>query len=268
MRREPELVKQKTHVKPANKLDESESSPHQCLFCHLKFENDSGDLDITLEHMSTVHGLFIPEKTLLSDLGSFLGYLATSIRVWHECLYCGATRTSTSAVQSHMRDSGHCMLNLVREPELMEFWECKDNAEGNITQNKITLRGTGSREVLQLRSGKTTASKRFRLSKFPSKQTRHTRLALRAQLEPLVPSRPLGIHGCHQVDRRDMGIQNVNQQIRNSLFVAAKRSQKAEAVATRAREWTQARKANDQKHDQAYGPLSWAKGGAHNLLPR
>jgi pre-60S factor REI1 len=65
-----------------------------------------------------------------------------------------------------------------------------------------------------------------------------------------------------------MGLQNMSSQQRNALVVAVKRSQKEEAMARRAKEWTYARKANDQKHDQNYGALAWAKGGMHNLLPR
>jgi len=108
-------------------IDEESVSPNQCLFCNVLSDNsDTVGVEEVVKHMFAVHGLFIPDQDRLSDPASFLGYLATQVRVWHECLYCGITRTSTSAVQSHMRDSGHCMLNFEKEPELCEFWECKN----------------------------------------------------------------------------------------------------------------------------------------------
>lgn len=72
-----------------------------------------------------------------------------------------------------------------------------------------------------------------------------------------------------QTGRRDeMGLIGVTSQQQRALIVAVKRSQNEEAVNKRAAEWSYAKKANKQKHDQNHGPLAWAKGGMHNLLPR
>jgi pre-60S factor REI1 len=252
-------------------IHEESVSPNQCLFCNALFDsNDTDAVGEVVGHMFAVHGLFIPDQDRLSDPASFLGYLATQIRVWHECLYCGVTRISTPAVQSHMRDSGHCMLNFEKEPELSEFWEGK-SSRGNGPANIGTKLESGLREgsQLQLISRKTMTSKSSRRSRVQVTRATNVQLALPNTTESPQPSEPARLGTCRQLARRDeMGLQNVSSQQRNALVVAVKRSQKEEAMARRAKEWTYARKANDQKHDQNYGALAWAKGGLHNLLPR
>lgn len=243
--------------------DEEEEvvSPRQCLFCHQKFDEDTESFENVLEHMSTTHGLFIPDHDRISDLGSFLRYLATEVRVWHECLYCGTTRTSRLAIQSHMRDSTHCKLNFDREPELLDFWEERSDKDGRSLGH---LRpGMGCEEV----KPKTPRLSHQRRAK--AARARGTRLLLQASAEPTPPPRGSQEASCRRLSRRDeMGIQSFSPQQRQALMVAVKRSQKVEESASRASEWSYARKANKQKHDQAHGPLSWAKGGLHQLLPR
>jgi pre-60S factor REI1 len=112
-------------------LEEAFQSTTHCLFCNSNAaaataEDSASSLEANLQHMLTVHGLFIPEPTHVSDLATFVRYLATVVSRYHECLYCGAARDSTDAVQQHMRAKGHCMLNFEREPELLEFWEFGD----------------------------------------------------------------------------------------------------------------------------------------------
>jgi pre-60S factor REI1 len=215
------------------------------------------------DHMLTQHGLYIPDRSSVSDLESFLGYLATEVRVWHECLYCGTIRNSTSAIQSHMRDTRHCTLNLEREPELAGFWE-PESRQNQKSPEGGTSPGMEVRNRFPLRSGHLIRS---RCDPSKKKSARNTQLALRAAQSPQL--RSSRIQSCRQLaPREEMGMQNISSQQRHALMSSMKRSQKEEATETRAREWSYARKGNSQKHDQAYGPLSWAKGGAHNLLPR
>lgn len=257
--------------RPSEVVEEESISPNQCLFCNVRFDNsDTDGLNEVVEHMSSFHGLFIPDQDYLLDLASFLGYLATQIRVWHECLYCGITRASTSAVQSHMRDMGHCMLNLEKEPELCEFWDRQSgqrNAFANSGANLTSRLEKSSR--VQLVSGKIVTSKSSGRLKTQATPSTSVRLALPADAGSSKLPEPPRLHTCRQLARRDeMGLQNMGPQQRNALMKAVKRSQKEEEVARRASEWIYARKANDQKHDQNYGALAWAKGGMHNLLPR
>lgn len=263
---EPPQVTPEPH--PIEATDHESVSPKQCLFCHLTFDDETEELNEVVEHMYVDHGLFIPDRALLSDQASFLGYLATQIRVWHECLYCGVTRTSTSAIQSHMKDSGHCMLNFSKEPELCEFWERRSDREDDATN--VGIKSTnGVEEELRLPSGKTVGSKSFRRPKPQATRPAKVRLALPARSESSQSQEPSMPQSCCQLARRnEIGIQNISFQQRHALVLAVKRSQKDEAMAKRAKEWTYARKGNDQKHDQNYGALAWAKGGMHNLLPR
>ncbi|KAJ4988004.1 pre-60s factor [Stagonosporopsis vannaccii] len=253
------------HVRPQKSEEEHTSPPYQCLFCSLTFVDDDEGAREVIDHMFSIHGLFIPHYNMLSDPTSFLKYLGTQVRVWHECLYCGITRSSTLAIQDHMKDSSHCRLNFEKEPELSEFWECE---MATATEVPVQLVSNVGRE-LRLASGKTATSSTLRQAASQTRRPRQTRLALTNEAELLQNQELSPQPRCRQVIRRDeQGIQNISPQQRHALMVAVKKSQKDEAMASRAREWTYARKANDQKHDQAHGPLSWAKGGMHNLLPR
>lgn len=264
----PELVEKESDEESSTDTEEDVVSPRQCLFCPQTFDDDTDDCEDALEHMFTDHGLFIPDHTKLLDIECFLGYLATQVRVWHECLHCGTTRESTLAIQSHMKDSGHCMLNLEREPELLEFWEHATDEEGS-AQSEIGRTRMVFGNELQLPSGKVVGSREISQRRTKAMRVRDVRLALRADPHSSQPPEPTKKHGHLQLTRRDeMGIQNINSQQRQALVLAAQRSQKSEEIATRAREWSYARQANSQKHDQAHGSLSWAKGGLHNLLPR
>lgn len=79
---------------PATDSLSESASPFTCLFCAETFpQNDSG-LNANLTHMLKSHGLFIPSPERIVNVETFLGYLATEVREWHECLYCGATKTS------------------------------------------------------------------------------------------------------------------------------------------------------------------------------
>lgn len=245
-----EQVEESTAGETINRTERDVAVQYRCLFCPWTFDSDDQGLPDNLKHMSVAHGFFIPDITLVLDLEVFLAYLAIAVREWHECLYCGIVRGCTEAAQSHMRDKAHCKLNLDREPELLEFWEEK----GDIVPVKAF-----SGELV-LPSGRSAASGASQHRK--TKAARGTAVALRTDTLPRNKD-------CRQLSRRDeMGMQSVGHQQRRSLVLAVKRSQKEESIASRASEWSHAQKANKQKHDQAHGPLSWAKGGMHNLLPR
>jgi pre-60S factor REI1 len=258
---EPELFKEKN--KPATAFAEQGTvSPHRCLFCHQKFGINDEGLKHNLEHMSTVHGLFIPDIAMVSHLESFLSYLCTIVREWHECLYCGVTRECTVAIQSHMRDRGHCKLNLDTEPELLGFWEDTSKVIHGRTANRP---GT----ELVLSSNEPIPSKLPYRRRAKASRANGERLVSHSVPTSRNPRLSSTNHECLQLARRDeLGLQSLPAQQRQALILAVKRSQKEEAVASRASEWSYAKKANKQKHDQSHGPLAWAKGGMHNLLPR
>jgi pre-60S factor REI1 len=80
-----------------------------CLFCN----NHSTDLSSNLEHMTSTHGLFIPDIEYLKDLEGLIRYLADKVSLDNVCLYCngkGKHFESLDAVQAHMRALSHCKL--------------------------------------------------------------------------------------------------------------------------------------------------------------
>ena len=183
--------------------ESDDASPYQCLFCQQKFDEDSDGLQTNLNHMSTVHGLFVPDPTLITDLESFLGYLATEVREWHECLYCGTTRDSTFAIQSHMRDRGHCKLNLERESELWEFWE-----ERSEDESSVPARTSG--KELTLSPGQSAPSRLAQQKRAKASRGSGTSLALRAGSSSRDPPQVPKAQGSRQLARRDeMGMLNI-----------------------------------------------------------
>ena len=101
------------------------SSSTRCLFCPSSSPTPTTNLD----HMSTQHSLFVPAPSQLYSLESFLSYLAVLVYEYHKCLYCGQEKRSVDAVQTHMRDKGHCMIQMA---ELMDFWDAEVKEGGGI----------------------------------------------------------------------------------------------------------------------------------------
>lgn len=100
------------------------SSSTGCLFC----PSCSPTPAMNLDHMSRQHSLFIPAPSQLYSLESFLSYLAVLVYEYHECLYCGQEKGSVDAVQTHMRDKGHCMIDM---SELRGFWDVEVEEGGS-----------------------------------------------------------------------------------------------------------------------------------------
>jgi hypothetical protein len=58
-----------------------------------------------MNHMTNVHGLFIPDIEYVRDLAEFIRYLGEKVSVGNVCLYCngrGRQLHTLQAVQSHM----------------------------------------------------------------------------------------------------------------------------------------------------------------------
>ncbi|KAH8727243.1 C2H2 type zinc-finger-domain-containing protein [Phaeosphaeriaceae sp. PMI808] len=267
----------------SSKEDDSSSdgrqsaSPFQCLFCSQSFASDDAGFAANLEHMRVSHGMSIPDSDMVLDMRSFVGYLATEVRVWHECLYCGATKPSTPSIQSHMRDKGHCELNLDREPELLDFWESPPWADGdedeaamveqerptNLSETKILF---ASSKVISSRHA-TSATKKAR-KRDPVASTVRTLPSSsgHAEFPPLLAA-PLPPSNRQLARREEMGILGISLQQRQALVLAEKKAQRGEAVARRVREWVYAKGANSQKFDQVDNQMKWGKQN-HKLLPR
>ena len=101
---------------------EHKANLNQCLFCNYL----SPALDLNLHHMSKHHGFFIPEREYLVDLEGLINYLSETIMVLHQCLFCRKILHTTSGVQTHMRDRGHCMIAYSTEEEQLDVGEFYD----------------------------------------------------------------------------------------------------------------------------------------------
>ncbi|WEW58109.1 pre-60S factor rei1 [Emydomyces testavorans] len=106
----------------ASKASRQEATVSQCLFCNY----DSPNLNENVSHMHKTHGMFIPEQDYLVDLESLIKYLQMKVTQNNECLYCHKLKTTTSGIQTHMRDKGHCMIAFESEEELIEIGQFYD----------------------------------------------------------------------------------------------------------------------------------------------
>jgi pre-60S factor REI1 len=93
--------------------------PSDCLFCTTKLST----IDICLQHMSTFHSFFIPDREYLSDISGLLAYLGEKVVVGNICLYCpGGSREfgSVEAVRRHMIDKSHCKMAFETDDDRIE----------------------------------------------------------------------------------------------------------------------------------------------------
>ncbi|KAI0169323.1 C2H2 type zinc-finger-domain-containing protein [Hypoxylon sp. FL1284] len=93
-----------------------------CLFCNY----ESPTVPLNVVHMERIHSMFIPEKQYLVDLDGLIGALQQRIQEFHECLYCGKIKNTALAVQTHMRDKGHCKIPYSSEDEQVEIGDYYD----------------------------------------------------------------------------------------------------------------------------------------------
>lgn len=232
--------------------------------------------------MRTAHGFTIPDPEKMAvDMQTFVGYLATEVRTWHECLYCGATKSSTLSIQNHMRDKGHCLLNLDREPELLDFWESPRRDDGDDGTAARQEGGPTRLSATEMRfaSGKVIGSRHAAPETRKPSRTRGSAASTMGALPVSSGSEdaessppPLAVEpqlaSGRQLARRDeMSILGVSVQQRQALVLAEKKAQRNEAVARRAREWVYAKGANAQKFDQLDNQMKFGKQN-HKLLPR
>ena len=97
----PEISKRKTTL-------ENENS---CLFCN----EESQNLEANFNHMKS-HGFDLPFSKAILNYSEVIHYLAEKIHVGHICIGCNNKNTkgfrNGFALQSHMRDKGHCYVNM------------------------------------------------------------------------------------------------------------------------------------------------------------
>lgn len=94
-------------------------------FCFYCGENNH-ELERNIRHMSSHHGLYIPERSYLVDLEGLLTYLNEVISIDHECLTCGYTGMDLESIRKHCRSKGHCRIpyeNPQERDAISEFYD-------------------------------------------------------------------------------------------------------------------------------------------------
>ena len=245
-------------------------SPSECLFCNM----DSLNMEENVEHMQSVHGLYIPEPDQLSDMETFLGYLASIICEYNECLYCGAEKNSMEAVQTHMKDKGHCMINLDGQSELLDFWDNSDDEDddkqkgtGKVTvkDNKFDVTGTEMRlpsgsvitsrsDTAQLRAKPTLTKSRVKASQIRIKRDEMKAITDGSEADkPKAPDNNRSMRTQPGTDRRvavrgERGLVGLPEQQKRALMATEVKMKKREHIARAAQRWAMEKVANKQKY--------------------
>lgn len=94
----------------------------QCLFCRYQ----SPTVALNAHHMERFHGMVIPEKEFLVDLDGLVKHLSSKVYEGLQCLTCGKTKANAFAVQTHMRDVGHCTIPFTTEREQLDVGDFYD----------------------------------------------------------------------------------------------------------------------------------------------
>jgi pre-60S factor REI1 len=242
--------------------------PAECLFCNqVSPEGVAGNL----QHMYNHHGLFIPEPQNLADMITFVRYLGRVVGQFQECLYCGLVKATVQGVQQHMVDKGHCMLNLDRESELLEFWQLSDGEAEDAADTGTATGGTDdhrsssrleqperlSATELRFPSGTVVGSRGERTRSQQARRRSPAGDAAIALAQPRGRDRAAAEAQTESssaaTDRRlvargEMGLVGLSDQQRRALAVVEKKMQKQERVARAAHMWAREKVANRQKY--------------------
>lgn len=214
--------------------DYPEFEEETCFFCPASSES----LETNITHMQKSHGLFIPNLDTLTDSYSFFAYLHTLVTRFNECLGCGRILASPEAARDHMKDKGHCRVNVEGE-EWEEFWEAVDEDSKGKGREKLVAEGYR----FQLPGGRSIHHRAQR-------QSRHLR---RAQIADSTNVETQGEkqnqeRGLTTNNRREMGIIGLSDVQKRSLRVAEKKMIKVEMRARNESRAVREKRGNKQKH--------------------
>jgi pre-60S factor REI1 len=210
-----------------------------------------------MTHMSSLHGLFIPSPDRLSDLESFTIYLATIVFSYNECLYCHVQKGCVHSVQTHMRDKGHCTINLDVDSRLLDFWEPSDDSEddGAATRLSSTEMQLPSGVVVNSRAATTQFRARPRLAQLRSRGLQHRtkRDQVRAVTADETTREQVRGHDHRVAVRGEMGLAGLSDGQRLALQVAEKKTKTREAVAKAAQRYVMEQEPMKMKYYKVRG---------------
>ena len=237
--------------------DDGQTYRYQCIFCLQASE----DISSNLSHMYLEHGLHIPQQDDLCDLESLIDYLYTIITSYHECLYCGTTKGTSEATRRHMLDKGHCMINLEREPELLEFWNLSDDDTSReteretgpcIEENEYILpsgKVIGSKnKARELRSSAREHAKQHYPSPIIHTSTEQNSLIRSQPQEDLTTANVVQDRSLTNRDAR--GLVGVSDQQVRALVTLERKMQRQQAVQVASNPWADELGGRSQKHSK------------------
>lgn len=215
-----------------------------CLFCG----HASASLEENVTHMQKAHGLFIPNIDTLTSPYSFFAYLHTLITEFHECLGCGRALASSEAAKDHMKDKGHCRINVDGE-EWKEFWEVADGAEGT-ERAKGKLLAAGEKFSLLGGNGRSLRHRRHRHQSHRVKTRGEITASTQVTTETGTGAETPGQEEKSLTvgSRREMGIIGLSDLQKKSLRVVEKKMLKAEMRARNESRAVLERRGNQQRH--------------------
>lgn len=256
-------------TQPPRLATERSYTPTQCLFCTI----DSPAVDSNIDHMYSIHGMFIPDRDNLEDAEGFLTYLSNVISDFRECLYCGKTKESVEAIRSHMIDKGHCKIAFGEE--LDQFYDFDGGSEQSADEEMFREDADhvetdekasppppehdfhpDSEHELRLPSGRVLGHRslsryyRQHLHSYPTPAERADRRAIMAAEaasgENPVLDRPGGQLAVRA--RGEMGMVGVGEFEKRALRVKEKKDLKVEARARNEYEWRVNKEGNHQQY--------------------
>ncbi|USP78773.1 hypothetical protein yc1106_06047 [Curvularia clavata] len=145
-----------------------------CLFCELV----SSNTDENISHMASAHSFFLPStSSSIAAVEPLLSYLSLLIYTYHECIYCGREKHSIQGVQSHMRDSAHCKLDVSLYEDFFSDGKDADQEEEE-EDNTTGTESDGSEESTREKtrrsiSPSTDGSKKPSSRKMPKERIQH-----------------------------------------------------------------------------------------------
>ena len=254
-------------TQPHHLATERSYTPTQCLFCTI----DSPAVDHNIDHMYSIHGMFVPDRDNLEDAEGFLTYLFNVISEFRECLYCGKTKETVEGIRSHMIDKGHCKIAF--DEELDQFYDFEGGSEDGADEEMIREDEDhveagktsppqehdfhpDSDHELRLPSGRVLGHRslsryyRQNLHSYPTPAERADRRAIMAAEaasgeDPVLdrPGRQLATRA-----RGEMGMIGIGEFEKRALRATEKKDLKMEARARNEHEWRVNKESNHQEY--------------------
>ena len=238
--------------------DSTEGPSTHCLFCPERHVSQEANI----HHMTQSHGFFIPSMHRTTILTALLDHLWTIINQHYTCVYCRKRKPSLTAVRTHMRDSGHCKIDLDGDADLLQLWE-----EGS----------PRSAPAPTIKAARDVPSSPRKGSRSPRRTSHKQPARPRAQLQALPPSTDprfltptpstptsttaapstsdarAAFHPTPKV-RGETGLVGVSAHQRRVLLATDKKNLETEARLSARRKWYVQKEANKQKNFRIDAP--------------